>query len=196
MIYIGIDPSYSATGIVAYKDKELIFAGELTGKISKDKQSIEMKVNNTVTTYPYTLEMKAELAYGEYERIMLLHKMLYNIIFQILGQSVNFTVCIEVPMGSHLGAGGKIDRAYTATLFTLREVHTYLLNMANIKKIPPTVPTMKINIVAPTHLKKTLTGKGNANKEAMVAACAKQGFVTKSHNIADAWGLCKIAREL
>lgn len=194
MIYIGIDPSYSASGIVAFEDNKPIFMGELAGKITKDKKYVEMAISNLYPGKQYHISMKTTLEYGEYARIMMLHKLLYNVIYEIIHGGKLFTLCIENPMGSHIGAGGKIDRAYTAALFAIQTVME--------KPFSKCVEKPKIVIVAPTHLKKVSTGKGNANKKMMVEAAnrhlrdiVKTDFRIKSHNIADAYGLCLIAMQ-
>jgi Holliday junction resolvasome RuvABC endonuclease subunit len=48
---------------------------------------------------------------------------------------------------------------------------------------------MGFQVVAPSRLKKLITGSGVATKKDMIAACAKVGFVTDNNNEADAFCL-------
>ena len=51
-------------------------------------------------------------------------------------------------------------------------------------------------IIAPTHLKKFVTGKGNAKKEVMLMKILKRyGLEFENNNLADAYALCRLGED-
>lgn len=73
------------------------------------------------------------------------------------------------------------------TLVTLVEIGTA------IRMVLDQAADCKVVEVAPTALKKFVTGSGNAKKDSMMLEIYKRwGFDTKSNNISDAYGLARI----
>ncbi|WP_157247844.1 hypothetical protein [Nonomuraea typhae] len=66
---------------------------------------------------------------------------------------------------------------------------TVKLALAEALPDPIRYPT----IVPPPQLKQFATGRGNASKDDMITAAAQHGFVTKNHNLADAYLCARLA---
>jgi hypothetical protein len=78
-----------------------------------------------------------------------------------------------------------------------REIAGELSATIRLELVNNVVDEEKIIVVAPKMLKKFVTGKGNAKKVDMIAGVkAKWGYETKNDNIADSFGLAKLAEKL
>ena len=94
-------------------------------------------------------------------------------------------ICIEVPF---------VHPQHTAAVIPLLYLHHEIRRrlLAN-----PTYRARQIYEVAPTALKKFVTGKGNAPKDAMMMHAFKRwGFTAATNHQADAFGLAMIAAAL
>jgi Holliday junction resolvasome RuvABC endonuclease subunit len=183
-IIIGIDPSLSATGIVVLKDGEVVHAGVFGFKSAKDKTHWKSYEKNEVSGWKMPMdEFLRDI--GDVGRInsafMYITEFIDN--YCEWDYSNEITVGIEIPMGSHAGAGAKTDRIYAS----------YITGISSI------VYSGRIEIITmvPGTIKKFVTGKGNAKKELILKEVFRKfEFDTSDNNIADAFAIAKYIESL
>ena len=173
MNYIGIDPSWTCTGIVCLNPDSV--QGQTHGTIrfsrSKKTKPWTMKV-----WQPYKVDRKeiVEADLGDIGRMVALHEEIHNMFRNLCVQN-DCAVGIEVPMGLHAGAGAKVERAYAAIALAVEDRVEWF------------------RVYTPGQIKKFTTGKGNAKKELMMKEAYKRwGFETESHDVADAYAIARL----
>ena len=160
-IYIGIDPSFTNTGMVA-----------IDGDKAWSKEVSFPKINGPRFGYDDNIGETARLKTAA----VIFRDILYNM--ELNGKTPVFG--IEVPIGSHMGGGAKLDRLYAVMVLVLPE-------------IPGTGD--RIRTYTPSQIKKFYTDHGNADKELMVwFANNVWDFKTTSHDLADAHAIAKLTQ--
>lgn len=192
MLYIGIDPGFSSTGIVCLDDDaKVVFSYNLTMTLRKRKSGncyeVQGKFVGDVTNcFISELVFKDSLVIGkdeltDYPQLILYYNSLRRCLEQFLVR--DFYVAVEIPRMSHQGAGAKIERAFTSA--------TILMSKFSAINI------LRSRIVTPGEVKKFVTGKGNAKKELIIKEVYKRyGFDTDINDIADAYAIARYLRFL
>jgi hypothetical protein len=94
----------------------------------------------------------------------------------------NIYLGIEIPMGSHVGAGAKVDRAFTVFVLTM---------FARARAMDTLRLTSYLEYV-PSQIKKYI-GKGNIKKEVVIKEVYKRwGYDTNINDLADAYALARL----
>lgn len=204
MLILGIDPSFTSTGIVLLDDDKVLCVVNLCGKKRTIKKQKYLHFVSKVLATEIGGEDKISIPYlskmnyavmdvdqinGYFEAIFhilyavfdcCLDKGLVNRSSVSIEQDFDFLVGTEIPFGFHQGAGVKIDRAFAAIVIAL-------------KSCLPKYVCKNIG-VRPTEMKKFITGKGNAKKEVVMKdVYKKHGFDTNVLDISDAFAVAKYA---
>lgn len=177
MNYIGVDPSWTCTGIVAIDNDGNTATATLSFK--RDKKSglwvlnIKSSIRNSsssinITGIPHNT--------GNTNRIVAAHREMGGLLSHLTILPKGKTVVgIEVPMGRHQGAGATTDQVYAA----------YVMAICGDR--------YDLTTYTPGQIKKFTTGKGNAKKELMMKEVYKRwGFETDSHDVADAYAIARL----
>ncbi len=152
-IYIGIDPSFTNTGIVVIDGDEVYDYEVKLPMVMGDNKG---ETGRILKRYPLITDALGDIA-------------------AIVGE-LDAIIGIEIPMGRHMGAAAKLDRAYTMCIFAVDEIARQHWAVHHFVTYTP------------GQLKKFATGKGNAKKDQMrLAAYKKFGFEHNSHDVVDAY---------
>ncbi len=193
-IYIGIDPSFSSTGLVVIKDDKVIHAGVFGFKSTKDKEYWKTyeKTEIQYINVPH-ISTKLVRSNGDTTRINMAYTYINEFLNCINKKEIvenNYIIGIEIPMGAHVGSGAKTDRIYTS--YILGVLHFTPFNF----KGGVSDSTVKIITMVPGQIKKFITGKGNAKKELILKEVFRRyDFDTSDNNIADAFAIAKYVQK-
>ena len=182
-IIIGIDPSLSSTGIVVLRDGEVVHAGVFGFKTANDKKDWKMYEKNEIgKSQKFITTFSRDN--GDLGRIVMAFRYIADFVGGYCNSNClnNIRIGIEIPMGSHRGAGAKTDRIYSAYITGIRSLH---------------YEGIEIRAMVPGTIKKFVTGKGNAKKELILKEVFRKfGFDTSDNNIADAFAIAKYVENL
>jgi len=182
MVYIGIDPSVTNTGIVllnggnpyCYKIEWVDKKGGYYATRSRDGR---IQAENWHIHAP---KEKSEL--GRIGGLYWTSKKILDS-FQIdFGTPIR--IGIERPMGNNISSAALMGMAYASIMLGIY-----------YRKTPDFVTTdIEITAYTPTELKKFITGKGNAKKQIIIQQVYKKyGIEFEDDNLADAFVLAKMA---
>lgn len=187
-VYIGIDPSFSATGIVVMNNKgEATHAGTFGFKTcTKDKKPFWKTIeSNFIEGFdkPILKGKIIEKSNDDRWRIYYAHQYIASLLVELKGIAphphTEYHIGLEIPMGAHLGAGAKTDRVFASFVLAILQVNKAYKNITLYTMVPGVI-------------KKFITGKGNAKKELILKEVYKKyKFDTTDNNIADAFAIAK-----
>lgn len=200
MIYIGIDPGLSSTGIVVLRDGALWASLNITHAVVKKKRGEKVgkfvscfidKPSPVITNsfplkYTYPIDQQSDIR--QLKTFYTLSRQTFEYLSQTLAPVKNMfglercKIALEIPMGHHMGAGAKVDRMFA--VLVLAVMHAAPLQIAR--------GTWDVYSFRPTEIKKFTTGKGNSPKPFIVKEVFKRwGFETLILDVADAFAIAK-----
>ncbi len=162
-IYIGIDPSFTCTGIVCFDGTNVTPVAFKSPKLKHDNIGEAIRLTIARDTIRYEIS-KFFPRHPEPTQT---------------GGGDEIMIGVEMPMGSHMGSGAKVDRLFGVIVVLLSDMDC------------------SAKIFTPGQIKKFVTGKGNAKKELMMKEVYKRwGFETDSHDIADAYAIARLVEAI
>lgn len=184
-IFIGIDPSFSRSGIVCFRNEDLIIAGSYASLNHKNKEV-------TIKGFPefdsvglncFDSKSKFEGDKGDFNKIVnyfnIFNEFLHSLKMKFILD--HFCIGVEIPMGAHMGPGAKVDRLYATVLLSIKQ------------QIPEKI--MTLYTYTPSEIKKFVSGKGNAKKNLIIKDVFKKwGFESEFDDVADAYGIAKLTQ--
>lgn len=191
MIIVGVDPSFSCTGIVGIcgDSGAYLFSATIESKPKNLKSFVGFETKTSVfdnilgnqeyidSFVTETVQSSKEISErGRLLDIYYSFKSILNWIEYNGYDPDEIMISMEIPMGAHVGSGGKLDRIYAAFIIAAEQYILYSFT--------------------PAQFKKYATGKGNASKEqTMESVYRKWEFKTDNNNIADAYAMAKYGYE-
>jgi crossover junction endodeoxyribonuclease RuvC len=146
-LFVGIDPSINATGLVVVDQHATIIESKLFSVASEKFEESLLKYEKEIKFIPNIVNLQAVYIEGP--------------AYQSAGQAI-------LQMGA---------LHYMTRLFLFKKRSKY-------------------KVIAPGTLKKFVTGKGNSKKDLMLLNVYKKwGVEFQDHNLADAYGLARLALE-
>lgn len=194
-LIIGIDQSFTATGLCVIRNGKVNFAGSFGIKKDGDsawkiETSIEIDEVGVGLTdeFVFVSDIKSIIKLkwpGEVDRIFLYEKLLAVVlkgIFVKENPSGLPYFGIEVPLGNHQGFGVASEKAFVVALYVTKTIigdESFLFK--------------RLLTFYPATIKKFMTGKGNAKKDLVREAVRKElGIEIKSKDVADAIAIAKL----
>lgn len=176
MVFIGIDPSITNTGIV------LLNGGtpccyKIEWQKVKGKEYYRTKTKGT-NGERVLLQLIGTKTKNEETRIGGLYYSICKLLHAFLVDygGYNIQVGIERPMGANRGSGQLVAMAYAAAIIATHQI------------------AIQVMAFTPTELKKFITGKGNSKKQIIIQQVYKKyGVEFEDDNLADAFVLAKMA---
>lgn len=197
MIIVGIDPSFSGTGITVDWDGQIILQAELSSVRKKNATFYTNALLIDKCSMKETLlaHSHSDIDDGDMFRIIHYYHNMMEIIYNVNGfvnavepnKTEDWYYCIEIPFGGHMGAGAKIDRCYAAAILAINEA---LITMERYG--------ISVYAISPKSVKKFITGNGNSKKD-KVQECLinKFGYTTKypkNFNLSDSYAIMQFMK--
>lgn len=199
MILIGIDPSFSGTGITAEYNGKVFFQGEMSSK-RNPKQTYytnKLLIDHCDMLPPTLIHEDSEIDDGDIFRLIEYQTNLTHIFYSFANfihsiqpdKTQDWHFCIEIPMGVHAGAGAKVDRCYAAVIFAIK-YGTDIMNHSPIN----------LHAVLPRAVKKYIIGNANAKKDKVQEQLIQKfGYTTnypKNFNLSDSYAIMLYMKHL
>lgn len=212
MIYIGIDPSLTSTGICIFDDEEFLMSANIIHTVSKTKKGKKSKFtckfsdisdsvvksvriigrnqNNDAVTEVMDIIKDITVFYDddsdspEIKQIMAYSDMCSKL-FSLLPNALSMMECrigIEIPIGSAVRSY-MVQRMFVAMCLSIYE--TAIIQICS--------GDWKFYEFFPNQIKKFISGKGNCGKDIVVKEVYKKfGFDTDVNDLADAYAIGRL----